>query len=351
MGNKPLNVLLSGEIPDNNFYVRQFDDAISSGRSVIVFDYKNNIHYEKSLELTLAEFIPFLNNKECSEIFASFFKANNEKAAFIKRFIHYFSYYSNRTGVGLFDDWSMMGLLNDSINKNCPSLHNFLDDNFNNLADLENSVKYIVDSIGTPKYDLANSLNKNKVFIIKNQILGQSIYDKDIIKLVFNCLEEFLNLNSSELFINGMSNDVFPLLSDFISRTSIAKTSIVDDVFSLDKTIQNALFSNTKKVIFFKHRDYNSCQAIADYIGKEERPQISVNRYPDSVLSFGRRLLNRAINFTKDISVVGTDRFNTGYSISKIDKYRIRPDEIMSLNSDHCIVVNTNDGTYKISKF
>ena len=344
------SVLFSGESPNlQDYYTAQFRNNTENNITTVVFDYKNNVRYPAAIELGLAEFLPYLTNEEIAELFSQIaLKTSPESAHHIHRFISLFNDLSRKAGLSLFSDWSMLSLLELSERYNCERLHCFLEDNYNSLNTLDNQVKYIVNSIGNPRFDLKNSLNTGKVFAIRNNRLGRNIYSAEIFGDILNCITEFINFERADFYINGLGESWAESIEDFLSNNHAQRTIVADDVFTYSNSIISSLLYSVEKVVFFKHRNGESCQKIADYIGKEERYQIGINRYPDTAFSLFHRLFRNGISLAKSSSIVGGDRTNMGYSANLTDKYRLRPDEIMSLNENQCIVVNTSNHSFTI---
>lgn len=344
------SVLFSGESPNlQDYYTAQFRNNAENNITTIILDYKNNVRYPAAIDLGLAEFLPYLTNEEIAELFSQIaLKTSPESAHLIHRFISLFNDLSRKAGLSLFSDWSMLSLLELSERYNCERLHWFLEDNYNSLNTLDNQVKYIVNSIGNPRFDLKNSLNTGKVFAIRNNRLGRNIYRIELFEIVLSCITEFVNFERTDFYINGVGEDWSDSIVSFLSNNHAHRTVVTDDVFTYSNSVISNLLYNVEKVVFFKHHSGESCQRIADYIGKEERYQIGINRYPDTAFSLFHRLFRNGISLTQSLSIVGGDRTNVGYSANLTDKYRLRPDEIMSLDENQCIIVNTSDHSFTI---
>lgn len=341
--------LFSGEAPNlESFCSQKINDNSRENISTIVFDYRNNLNINAPI-LSLAEFIPYLSKNEVAELFADIAaRTSPDSAHLVHRYIYLLSDFAEKSGLSLFEDIPVFSLMELTERYNDMPLHYFLEDNYSSLASLENTVNYVVNSIGKPKFDIRNALNRGRVFLIRNQRLGRSIYQKEILSTVLDCISEFANPAATELYFNGISYENADIVSDFLSRTQFKKTVAVDDVFTFENTVTSRLLYGIDKVVFFKHRSGESCQKIADYIGKEERYQVGINRYPDTVFSTVGRIIRGGISLTNSASIVGSDRSNTGYSANLTEKYRIRPNDIMSLQQNQCIIVNTKDHSFSV---
>ena len=344
------SILFSGEAKNlQEYYNTQFRNNTQDGVSTIILDYKNNISYPAAIDLGVAEFLPYLTNDEISELFTQIaMRTSPDSAHLIHRFITLFDELTQRSGISLFSDWSMLSLIELSARYNCERLRRFLDDNYSSLNTLDNQIKYLVNCIGTPRFDLKNSLITGKVFSIHNNRLGRNIYSSELFGSVLNCISEFSDLSKTEFYINGLGADWSELIADFLSNNQICKTVVVDDVFIYSNNVISSLLYSVEKIVFFKHRSGESCQKIADYIGKEERYQIGINRYPDTAFSLFHRMFRNGISLTQSSSIVGGDRTNMGYCANLTDKYRLRPDEIMSLNNNQCIIIDTDNNSFSI---
>ena len=344
------NVLFSGEAKNlQTYYTEKFRNNTENGITTIILDYKNNINYTSAIDLGLAEFLPYLRNNEIAEIVGQLaLKTSIDSAHLMHRFITLFDELSKKCGLSLFSDWSMMSLLDLTDRYNCENLRWFLDDNYNSLNSLDNLIKYTVNSIGSPRFDLKNSLNTGKVFVIRNNRLGRSIYSSELLDSILKCVSEFADLNHMDFYVNGVGEDWSDAIVSFLSNTHAHKSVVVDDVFTYSNSVVSNLMYGVEKIVFFKHRCGESCQKFADYLGKEERYQIGINRYPDTAFSLIHRLFRKGISLTENSSIVGGDRTNMGYSANLTDKFRLRPDEIMSLNENQCIIVNTSDNSFTI---
>lgn len=344
------NVLFSGEAKNlQTYYTEKFRNNTENGITTIILDYKNNIDYIAAVDLGLAEFLTYLSNNEIAEIVGRVaLKTSPDSAHIAHRFITLFDELSQKCGLSLFSEWSMLSLLDLSDRYNCENLYWFLEDNYNSLNSLDNQIKYIVNSIGSPRFDLKNSLNMGKVFIIRNNRLGRNIYSAELLGDILSCISEFSDMNHADFYINGVGEDWSDAIVSFLSNTHAHKSVVVNDVFSYNNSVVSNLMYGVEKIVFFKHRSGEACQRIADYIGKEERYQIGINRYPNTAFSLIHGLVRNEISLTQSSSIVGGDRTNMGYSANLTDKYRLRPDEIMALNENQCIIVNTSDNSFTI---
>ena len=344
------NVLFSGEAKNlQAYYTERFRNNTENGMTTVILDYQNNINYPAAIDLGLAEFLPCLRNDEIAALFSQVaLRSSPESAHLLHRFITLFGELSQKSGLSLFSEWSMLSLLELSDRYRCERLHGFLEDNFSSLNTLDNHIKYIVNSIGNPKYDLKNALNTGKVFVIRNNRLSRSIYHSDTIGFILNCIAEFIDKHNTDFYINEMGDEWLDSIVPFLAIVNPNKTIVTNDIFKYEDSVLINLLCEIDKMVFFKHRSSKSCQDIADYLGKEERYQIGINRYPDTAFSLIHRLFRNGISLTQSSSIVGGDRTNMGYSANLTEKYRMRPDEIMSLKENQCIIVNTSDHSFTV---
>lgn len=347
------NTTFSGVSPNAGRILNSMVFNNDNRKKVVVFDYYNMIASSSEIqEISLADFIPYLTDEECAEIFSILCnKRTPELASLMYRFIVFFSNYSHNHNVALFNtmSWSMYSLLQNSADD--LMFNSFLQDNFDRLALLENEVVMIIKSIGMPKCDLSNAIDTGKTLLIRNKRLNREILRDEILEILLNCLSCYLSPNNTEFFINGFAYDGEKIITEFLNERNFNKTIFVKDIFTYDSTTQSLLLNNVRKVVFYKHTSYESCRKIADYIGRQEQFQASVSTYPRNGIFDTARNLFRGLSLRDDSSFVqAIDRKNTGFSVSKVEKYRLRPEEIMEIPDNKCIVIDTNSHTYSITE-
>lgn len=347
------NTTFSGVSPNESRIVNSMVLNNDNRKNVVVLDYYNTLTSSPNIEeILLADFIPYLNDEECAEVFSVLCsKRTPELASLMYRFIVLFSGYSHCHNVALFDttSWSMYSLLQNSADD--IMFNNFLQDNFDRLASLENEVVMITKSIGKPRCDLPNAINAGKVLLIRNKRLNREILRDEILEILLNCLSCYLSTSDTEFFINGFAYDSEKIIAEFLNERSFNKTIFVKDIFTFDSTTQSMLFNGARKIVFYKHNSYDNCKKIADYIGRQEQFQASVSTYPRNGVFDTVRNLFRGISLRDDSAFVQSiDRNNTGFSVSKVEKYRLRPEEIMEIPDNKCIVIDTNSHTYSITE-
>lgn len=347
------NTTFSGTSQNVNNIINSMVLNCDGGKKSVVIDYYNIIFSSSNFqEISLADFIPYLNDEECAEIFSILCnKRTPELASLMYRFVILFSNYSRNKNVALFDttSWNMYSLLQNSTDD--IMLNNFLQDNFDRLAILENEVVMIIKNIGSPRCDLSNTIEEGKILLIKNKRLNREILRDEILEILLDCLSCYLSPCDTEFFIIGFAYDTEKIITEFLNERSFNKTIIIKDIFTFDNTTQSMLLNGARKVVFLKHTSYESCKKIADYIGKQEQFQASVSTYPRNGVFATVRDFFRGVSLRNDSAFVqAIDRSNTGFSVSKVEKFRLRPEEIMQLPDNKCIIVDTNSHTYSITE-
>lgn len=346
------STLFSGNYPIGyNLKERLISDCVSEGRIpfVITFDRNRNASDFGAVGFSLADFIPFLSADECYDCFSEMVGSNIEIRNLMERFVDYFNSYTDSTGTGLLDvnRWSMRSLLNS----NCAGslgFYSFLEDNFNSLATLENYIHHVALKIGTPNVDIRNALRTNKAMLYKINPYSERREQSVLLKYIFRCIENFVSPDSGVIFFESLPCEYSNTICDFMSSIRFETKTFVNDLFVFEEHTKSALLSSCEKAVFFKHKSDTATRGISEFIGKHDVNQASFTRYPERRRVFFSGI--HSLSPTNDISIVGRGSTDIGYTVSKVEKYKLSPEEINNIQQDEAIVVNCSDKSYSIVK-
>lgn len=346
------STLFSGDYPIGcNIKERLISDCVSEGKTpfIITFDRNRNARDFGAVGFSLADFIPFLSADECYDCFTEMVGSNMEIRNTIERFILYFKSYTDATGIGLLDvnRWSMRSLLNNNCAGNF-GFYSFLEDNFNSLATLENYIHSVARKTGRLTIDIGNAIRTNKAMLYKINPYSERREQSVLLKYIFRCIENFVSPDSGVVFFEFLPQEYSNIVCDFISSCRFETKTFVSDLFVFGERTKSALLAPCEKVVFFKHNSDNAINCIADFIGTHYVNQTSFSR------TFERRRTDFSgmcsYSPTRDISIVGTASDNIGFSVSRIRKHKLSPEEINNIQSDEAIVVKCSDKNYSIVK-
>ena len=332
---------------------RLIGDCVSEGKTpfIITFNRNRNARDFEAVEFSLADFMPYLSPDECCDCFAEIVGSNIEIRNLMERFIRYFRSYTDVTGIGLLDinRWSMRELIQNNCAGN-NELHSFLSDNFNLLAALENYIHHVAMKIGTSIIDVRNSIRTNKAMLYKINPYSEQREQSILLKYILRCIENFLSPESGVIFFESIPCEYSNTICNFMSSNRFQTRAFVNDLFVFDEHTKSELLSSCKKAVFFKHNSDTATRGISEFIGKHDVNQASFTRYLERRRGVFSEIHSHSLSPTNDLSIVGRGSTDIGYTVSKVEKYKLSPEEINNIQEDEAIVVNCVDKSYSIVK-
>lgn len=346
------STLFSGNYPINcNIKEKLISDCVSEGKTPFIFAFGRNRNARDfdAVEFSFADFIPYLSSEECCDCFSEIIGSNTEIRNLLERFVDYFNSYTDSTGTGLLDvgRWSMHSLLNS----NCAGslgFYLFLENNFNSLATLENYIHHVALKIGTPNVDIRNALRTNKAMLYKINPYSERREQSVLLKYIFRCIENFVSPDSGVIFFESLPCEYSNTICDFMSSNRFETKTFVNDLFVFEEHTKSVLLSSCEKAVFFKHNSNTATRGISAFIGKHDVNQTTFTRYPERRRGVFSGMFSHSP--TSDISMAGGASDNIGYSVSKVEKLKLSPEEINNIQQDEAIVVNCSDKSYSIVK-
>lgn len=343
------NVLISGQLPlsydpANKF----FDYARSCNSNVVVLDDYNTLCYPFAKEITIAELLPYLEKEECARIFENIVRENNPNlCALVYDFVSKFMEYSNDLRVSFFDAWDLESILKIS-SMDAPKMHRFLINNQSRLNDLNNEIISAKNLIGKPKYDVSRIVNGSSIFVVKQPEIVNTAYDKKLLQILLNGINQFFEKSRTKLYVNGLNHDNEDILLEFISKSKVDKMIVVDDVYSYKEKVSSALCLNINKMIFFKHNSNYSCEQISKRLCEKDTIKITATSYPTGVAGRIRRNITGVFHPSNSFSTVSMNSGNTGFSFVKTKEARMTPTDILNLPNNQYISLDVNKNMYEI---
>lgn len=346
------STLFSGDYPIGcNIKERLISDCISERKTpfIITFDRNRSARDFGAVGFSLADFIPFLSADECYDCFTEMVGSNMEIRNIIERFILYFKSYTDATGIGLLDvnRWSMRSLLNNNCAGNF-GFYSFLEDNFNSLATLENYIHSVARKTGRLTVDIGNAIRTNKAMLYKINPYSERREQSVLLKYIFRCIENFVSPDSGVIFFESLPCEYSNTICDFMASNRFETKTFVNDLFVFEEHTKSALLSSCEKAVFFKHNSDTATRGISEFIGKHDVNQTTFTRYPERRRGVFSGMFSHSP--TSDISIAGGGSDNIGYSVSKVEKLKLSPEEINNIRQDEAIVVNCSDKSYSIVK-
>ena len=346
------STLFSGNYPIGcNLKERLICDCVSEEKTpfIITFDRSRDARDFGAVGFSLADFIPYLSPNECCDCFTEIVGSNMEIRNLMERFVLYFKSYTDSTGIGLLDinRWSIRGLLHSNCAGN-NEFHSFLRDNFNSLATLENYIHHVALKIEKPNVDIRNAMRTNQSMLYKINPYSERREQSVLLKYILRCIENFVSPDSGIIFFESLPCEYSNTICNFMSSNRFETKTFVADLFVFGEHTKSALLASCKKAVFFKHNSDNATKRIAEFIGKHDVNQTSFTRYPQRRRSVFSGMLSHSP--TNDISMVGRGSDDIGYSVSKVEKLKLSPEEINNIQQDEAIVVNCSDKSYSIVK-
>ena len=344
--------VFSGMIPgDCTIKSKIAEDCRRKDRQLLVFDFHRNPVPRRycACPSQLGSLVPYLTPEKCVRIFSDFCGGNSDDFRFAaERFIRLFQRYARGTGVNLLDlnAWSMQELLNDP-RPEAVELRRFLENNYPSLPTLENYLEHVGALVGMTGTDLNAALRSRRPLYFRLDPTLNETDLKKIVKHLIGAVQDLFPAEETVLLIDGLPFAVAELFSNMLCSVAYRSNIFFEDVFLYPERVRNAFLNNVDKAVFFKHADPQSRRGISDFLGTNETNEVTVTQYPNTKHQFG---LPRHSVFG-DLSVVtkSTDR-NTGYSVVKKSKPRLREDEIDALDPNEAIIVDLADRSFIISE-
>lgn len=344
--------VFSGRIPrESTIKSKIVEDCIKKELQLLGFDFHQRSVRRRycAYPVQLGDLVPYLSPERCVRIFSDFGGGNSEDFRFAaERFIRLFQRYARETGINLLDlnAWSMHELLNDP-RPEAVELRRFLENNYPSLPSLENYLEHVGALVGMAGTDLNTALRSRRPLYFRlDPTLNETDLNK-IVKHLIGAVQDLFPAEETVLLIDGLPFAVAELFSDMLYSAAYRSNIFFEDVFLYPERVRNAFLNNVDKAVFFKHADPQSKRGISDFLGTNETNEVTVTQYPNTKHQFG---LPRHSVFG-DLSVVTKPSGrNTGYSVVKKNKPRLREDEIDALNPNEAIIVDLADRSFIISE-
>lgn len=323
------------------------EDCVTKKRQLVILDFHPGPGAWRfdTADISLGDLVPYLSASECIDLLAD--SGGNQEDGFrflVERFVLLFQELSQTTGLCLLDleSWSLLGLLN-AQSPAFSRIKQFLENNYPSIPALENYLYHVARQFEVTRTDVNAALVACRPLYHRFDC-GKHASDQMRYLLRFlKCVTSLLPAEDTCLLFDGMPYNLADVFTALPSVLAFNPIFFFDDFFALPGVTRTYILNHSRKLVLFKHHSTESVQQISALLDTQETNDITVSSYPQA-----RRPLWRQ-SVWNDLSIFSRpNRRNTGFSVVKKTKPRLRTDEITALSSDEAIVVNLENKDYFI---